>query len=77
MKNIIFIIINIVYFLSIFISALVWVAGTIYEIVGPGKFERIFSAIGISNGLSCIWIIGSIALILLIITYIIKTKYPF
>ncbi len=77
MKNLIGIVINVIHVFSLCISMLVWVAGIIYEIVGPGKFERMFSAIGIPNAFGRFWLIGSIALILSIITYCIKSKYSF
>lgn len=77
MKDIIKVLINAIHAFSLGTIVLLWIIGAVDEIIGPVKFEQIFSAIGISNGLKCYWIISSIVLVLLITTYLIKVKCNF
>lgn len=48
--------------------------GVLYELIGHAKFEQVLSAIGISNGFACCWILGTVMIVLLIVTSFIKEK---
>ena len=74
MKEILKTIVNIVHvfsFCGVIISGML---GVIYEIIGHTKFEQLLSAIGFSKGFERIWVISTIMLFLLIVTYFIKVK---
>ncbi len=60
--------------LSFFVSALVAVAGAVYEI-SPVVFERLMTAVGISHGLRCVWVTGSISTSVMLITYFVRKRY--
>lgn len=74
MKEIIKMIVQVVYVLSFCGVILSGVLGAVYEIIGHAKFEQVLSAIGISKGFERIWVVSAIMLLLLIATYFIKTK---
>ena len=50
------------------------ILGIIYEVIGPVNFERIFSSIGIPNGVKCVYVVSATMLLLLIITHCIKNR---
>ena len=77
MRTIIKVLINTIHGFSFCMMVLLWVIGAIEEIIGPVKFEQICSAVGISNGVKCYWIIGTIVIILISTTYLIKVKCNF
>ena len=64
-------ILHIISFVGLTVSGLI---GVIYEVIGWTIFERFFSKIGISKGFELVWVIGAISLIVLLLTYFIKTK---
>lgn len=72
MKEIMKTIVRILHMLSFGGVMLAGALGMIYEIVGYARFEELLSAMGISNGLECIWIFAAIMLIVLISTHFIK-----
>ena len=74
MKEIIRKIVQVVHILSFCGVILSWILGVIYEIVGHAKFEQWLSAIGISKGFEMIWVVSVVMLLLLITTYLIKSK---
>lgn len=74
MKGVIKIIINVLHITSFVGLAFSGLIGTIFELVGWGIIERIFSKIGISRVFELCMIIGTISLTILIVTYFIKTK---
>lgn len=74
MKTLFKAIVQVVHILSFCGVLLAGVLGVIYEIVGYAKFEKILSSLGISKGFERIWILSIIMLLLLIVTYFIKTK---
>ena len=74
MKHILGMIVRIIHILSICSLVLLWILSVIYEIVGHVKFERILSAIGISNGFKWLWIASAIALALFVLSFFIKKK---
>jgi len=65
---------QIVYTTSLCGMAIGWVLGIIYEIIGPVKFAQILESLGIHISITQIWLIFAIMLVLLIISYIVKTK---
>ena len=74
MKGVIKIIINVLHIISFVGLAFSGLIGTIFELVGWGIIDRIFSKIGISRVFELCMIIGTISLTILIVTYFIKTK---
>ena len=74
MKNIMSIIIQVIHVLSLLCAIAVSMFGIIGDIVGYGKFEEILAAAGVSHGFDLLWYTGIVAVLLLIITYIIKLK---
>lgn len=74
MKEIIKMLVQAVHVLSFCGVILTGVLGAVYEIIGHVRFEQMLSAIGISKGFERIWVVSAIMLVLLIATYIIKTK---
>ena len=74
MKELLKILVQVVYVLSFFGVILVGVLGIIYEIIGHAKFEDILSKCGISKGFEYVWIVGIIMLLLLIFSYLVRTK---
>lgn len=60
--------------LSFFVSALVAIAGVVYEI-SPVVFEQLMTAVGISDGLRCIWVASSISTGVMLITYFVRKRY--
>ena len=74
MKNIISIIIQVIHVLSLLCAIALSIFGIIGDIVGYGKLEEILAATGVSHGFDLLWYTGMIAVLLLIITYVIKLK---
>lgn len=74
MKEIIKMIVQVVYVLSFCGVILSGVLGAVCEIIGYAKFEQVLSAIGISKGFERYWLVSAIMLLLLITTYFIKAK---
>ena len=60
--------------LSFFVSALVAIAGVVYEI-SPVVFEQLMAAVGISHGLRCVWVAGLISTGVMLITYFVRKRY--
>ena len=60
--------------LSFFVSALVAIAGVVYEI-SPVVFEQLMTAVGISDGLRCMWVASSISTGVMLITYFVRKRY--
>lgn len=75
MKEIMKVIIQVIYVLSFCGVILSGVLGAVYEIIGYAKFEQILSTIGLSKGFERVWIVSTIMLFLLITTYFIKAKF--
>ncbi len=74
MKKLIRIIVHVVYILSLCCIAIIGILSVIYEIIGYAKFEQLLSSVGISHGFKCIWLVGLVMFLLLIIIYVIKSK---
>lgn len=74
MKKIVILFVNIIHVVSFCAVLLSGVAGILYEIVGHAKFEQILSDFGISKGFERVWIFSAIMLLLLVVTYFIKSK---
>ncbi len=67
--------VNLVHILSFCGLILAGLLGVIYEIIGPVKFDQLLSKIGIANASDNVLLLGAVMLLLLVITYFIKTKY--
>ena len=74
MKEIIKMIVQVVYVLSFCGVIFSGILGAVYEIIGHAKFEQVLSAIGISKGFEQVWVVSAIMMFLLITTYLIKAK---
>lgn len=74
MIKIVTMIVNAVYNFSIYVLIVLGIVGVLYEIVGYGKFQMIFATLGIENGFKFIWILGTIVIGLLVLTWIVKYK---
>lgn len=66
--------VNLVHILSLCGLILAGLLGVIYEIIGPVKFDQLLSKIGIANASDNVLLFGAVMLLLLVITYFIKTK---
>ena len=61
--------------ISFIAMLLIGAVGVVFEIIGAGMFERLFSSIGVPNALTTVQIAGVIAIALAIITFLIKQKF--
>lgn len=74
MKEIIRMVVNITHIISFCGVLLFGILGIIHEIIGPIKFQRMLSTIGISKSVEELLNFSYIMIFVLIITYVIKIK---